>query len=246
MGIKKNYINFKESDENKSIYRVFKRQRFFELFKQQKLTLVKPKNWKDPFENYIMNATGELDTGEKFSIAFRDNFFGQCWTQKKESDALWRIYAPDEDGIKVKTTLKKLYKALYDSGNQFRDISCFIGKIKYDTTANLTKNLGDANFMRGLLLDQTGYGQAYTLCFKRKQFDYEKEVRLIYNSQGKIKRNIYKFKIDPFDLFDEIVFDPRMDFKDYRRDKSELVKLGFKNSIIKSTLYKIPQLKIKF
>ena len=56
--MKRNYINIVEADLDQSIYRIFSRERFIQLYETKKLVLVKPKKWEDPFENFIMNATG--------------------------------------------------------------------------------------------------------------------------------------------------------------------------------------------
>lgn len=92
-----------------------------------------------------------------------------------------------------------------------------------------------------MILDQTGFGQALTLLFKRTPFKHENEVRLIYNSQGKVNGDLYKFEIEPFGLIDDIVFDPRMDYKKFKEEKRNLRKLGFKKRIVKSNLYKVPK-----
>ena len=240
-----NFINFKNEELDKSIYRVFTRQRFMQLFETRQLTLVRPKLWDDPFENFILNATGELEDGIKFQTAFREYFYGQCWTLKRESDAIWRIYSPDKDGVKAKTTIRKLFTALYSSAGKFQDLSCFIGKVQYSSTKKLLELLSDPNTMKANITDPTGRRQASTLLLKRIAFSHEREVRLIYESQRNIHSDIFQFAIDPFELFDQIVFDPRMDYSNFKTDKNLLKSWGFKKSIVKSILYKVPELSFK-
>lgn len=244
--MKRNFLNFKADELDTRIYRVFTSERLFQAFNDKKLTLVHPKKWDDPFENYIMNSTGELESGELFSVGLRDHFYGQCWTMTRESDSIWRIYAPKKDGIRVTTTPRKLLKSLYDEAGEFRDINSFIGKVEYWTTKELIAQLDDASAMRAMLTDTTGAGQAMTLLFKRKPFKHENEVRILYNSNGNTNGELFQFKINPIDLFDDIVFDPRMDYSEFKKQKSELRKLGFTKRIVKSNLYKVPNLKFKF
>ncbi len=239
-----NFLNFSKDEIDAPIYRVFTQERLFQVFNDSQLTLVKPKKWNDPFENHIMNATGELESGERFQISFRENFYGQCWTRTRESDAIWRIYAPKEDGIRVTTTPRKLLKSLYDNSGTFKDINSFIGKVQYWTTNELLIQLNSAA-VSSMLLDSTGVGQAQTLLFKRKPFKHENEVRLIYNSHGNTTDDLFRFKINPNELFDDIVFDPRMKFEVFRNFKMELQKKGFKKRIVKSILYKVPKLTFK-
>lgn len=238
----RNFINIKVEDYDQAIYRVFSREKFIRLFETGTLTLVRPKLWDDPFENFMLNATGELKDGMKFKNEFRENFYGQCWTTKRESDAMWRIYSSQSDGVKVKTTIRKLYNALYSESGHPKEASCFIGKVEYLSTSKLMKLLDDPIVMRKNLLDATGRGQASTLLLKRIAFSHEKEVRLIYNSQGNINSDVFHFAVNPNDLFDRIVFDPRMNLSVFKADKELIKSWGYKKSIVKSTLYKIPDL----
>lgn len=235
----RNFINFSKKELDKKIYRVFTIQRLLEIFQEKKLALVRPYKWDDPFENYIMNSTGELEDGQLFSIGFKDHFYGQCWTMTRESDALWRIYAPEKNGVRLTSTPRKLLSALFSfNQDRFKTLTCFIGKVEYHTTARLTQILLNAN---ALMTDQSGIGQARSLLLKRKPFKHENEVRLIFNSLGKIKNDVYKFDINPFELFTDMVFDPRMDYLLFKVFKEHFRKLGFKHRIVKSVLYKIPK-----
>lgn len=95
------------------------------------------------------------------------------------------------------------------------------------------------------VVDSTGAGQAQTLLFKRSAFKHENEIRLIFNSQDKEKSDLYRYPIDPLGLIDDIVFDPRIDYKEFAKYKKDLQKIGFKNRIIKSILYQAPKLKFR-
>jgi len=239
-----NFLNLTETEKDSPIYRIISIERLFELFNTKKNTLVNPVKWDDPFENFMMNATGELDGGELFSISFRDNFYGQCWTKTRESDAMWRIYSPDKKGARIKTTPRKLLKSLYDVSDEYRDKSCFVGKVKYFTKPKL-KLLLD-NYGENWILDNTGIGQARTLLFKRNAFKHENEVRIIFNSQGEYSTDdIHSYTIDPFDLIDEIVFDPRILYKEFKGFKKTLKQMGFKNRILKSKLYHAPDFRFR-
>lgn len=214
----KNLINIEESDLDRPIYRIFKFCRLEELFQEHKLTLVKPQKWDDPFENFIFNSTGELIDGKTFTFGFRDQFYGQCWSFNKENDAMWRIYSPDKDGVKVKTTIRKLFLPLYETTDktfevdgQSYNISSFIGKVEYKNTKSLKKILTDTKEMNKIVNDQTGKLCAGTFYYKRPAFKHEKEVRIIYCEYDKRKLfDTYKFQINAIDLIDEIILDPRM------------------------------------
>ncbi len=241
-----NLVFLTDADLDRPVYRIFSFQRLEEIFQERKLTLVKPKLWDDPFENFILNSTGCLPDGREFQMGFRDNFYGQCWSLTKESDAMWRIYSPNKNGVKVKTTIRKLFTPLFQVGGQDHkmngivyNLSSFVGKVKYADTKTLITMLKDEQRMSGKIFDQSGWGQASTFFFKRVAFRHEKEVRLIYNSQNDNQFDTFKFEINPIDVFDEIVFDPRMTETVYQQQKDKVVEWGFDKSIIQSGLYKL-------
>jgi len=246
-----NLIFLTDSDLDKPIYRIFSFSRLEDIFNERKLTLVKPKKWDDPFENFILNSTGTLPDGQEFQIGFREHFFGQCWSLTNESDAMWRIYSHDKDGVKVKTTIRKLFTPLFQLGDQYQktngvvyNLSSFVGKVKYAGTKTLLKMLKDENRMTSKIFDQSGWGQASTFFFKRVAFRHEREIRIIYNHQNNSNEDIFKFDFNPFDLFDEIVFDPRMKENVYQDHKAKLIQLGYNKKVIQSELYKLKEFAI--
>lgn len=255
-----NLIFLTDAELDKSVYRIFSFSRLEEIFTEKKLTLVKPKKWDDPFENFILNSKGVLPDGRHFEMGFRDNFYGQCWSLTRESDALWRIYSPGKevkvnntktkiyDGVKVKTTIRKLFTPLFDAGGHYPkwngtdfNVSSFVGKVKYESQKSLIEMLKDEKRMSNKIFDQSGWGQASTFFFKRAAFKHENEVRIIFYPQNPINSDCFKFDIDPKDLFDEIVFDPRMEDFDYEAKKAILLSWGYNKKINQSELYKLKQ-----
>lgn len=249
--MKNNLVFMDECDLDLPVYRIFSFSRLEEIFNEEKLTLVRPRLWDDPFENFILGSTGYLPDGREFQIGFRDNFYGQCWSLTKESDAMWRIYSPNKDGVKVKTTIRKLFTPLFNSVEQHHNtdgkiynLSTFIGKVKYHSTKTLISMLNDKERMTNKLFDQSGWGQASSFFFKRVAFRHEREIRLIYNAHNINSDDKYKFNISPIDLFDEIVFDPRMTETEYNKNKKTLIEWGYNKRIIQSGLYKLKTFKI--
>lgn len=237
-------IFLNEFDLNKEVYRIFPFSRLEQIFRERCLTLVKTKKWDDPFENFILNSSGFTAKGERFDIAFRDNFYGQCWSLSKENDAMWRIYSPDKNGVKIKTKISNLINNLNETSGEFRDISAFIGKVQYQSTSRLLEMLTNRERMSGKILDSTGRGQASTFFYKRIAFKHENEIRLIYNSQQHSENDLHNFAINPFELIEEITFDPRSDKDFYNTSKMKLIELGFQGKIIRSGLYDIPNLTV--
>jgi hypothetical protein len=239
--MRRNFLNFGNTKIDKPIFRVFSIDRLIQVFSEKELTLVKPRKWDDPFENYLLNCTGEFEAGQYIFSNSRERFFGQCWTSTRESDALWRIYAPNKDGVRVTSTSKKLVTALCTATN---DNDSFVGKVRYYKTDALTAILNNVELIKHLKNDSSNVDLAKTLLMKRLPFQHENEIRLLHVTQTNSEDDFFKFQIDPFSLLDEIVFDPRMDYSIFSKWKLALKKMGYNRKIVKSNLYKIPDLKI--
>jgi len=207
--------------------------RLLEIFDINKLTLVKPESWDDPFENLIMKSKGILAEVAVFDFtSFRESVYGTCWTLYKETDAMWRIYSPDKQGAKVKTTIRKLLDSLLCKVQENPEMHCFIGKVEYLNQKKLVEKLTGLEFTRN------GTSIAKSLMYKREEFKHEKEVRLMYTGRA---GNIFQFDINPIELFDEIVFDPRINKLLFSAYKLALREKKYKKSIRQSVLYRIPK-----
>jgi len=236
--------------ESTLVYRVFSKQRLLEMFTDKKLTLVAPHKWEDPFENFLSKCKATVDGIPNVALSgIFKNYYGQCWTINPQSDAMWRIYSPNKDGARVCTTVGRLIRTIYDAKNPFAHMSYYIGSVGYETESDLRKLFEHPANATGVALDGTGKNQAMTFFLKRKEFEHEAEVRLLYqfnreNFSGQRPEDIWQFAIDTNTLFDDVLFDPRMDANDFRQGEQTLRSLGFNNPIAQSTLYQLPNLKI--
>jgi len=229
-------LNISEDKMDRDIYRVMSIDRLLEIFEIQKLTLVKPKLWDDPFENLLLNGSAKTNEEEPVDfISLRESIFGQCWTLHSETDAMWRIYSQDKQGAKVKTTIRKLLSSLQTTDGELAKNHCFIGEVQYSKTQKeLVEKLTGIN-----LFNTDGSGIAESLIHKRNEFSHEKEVRLIYTGGG--ESDTHQYSINPNELFDEIVFDPRINPHLFNAYKTALEVKEYPNSIRKSVLYKPPK-----
>lgn len=235
-----NYIDIDRNVEDQYIYRIISVDRLYELFSTNKNTLVSPKKWQDPFENFIFKSKARLHDGEIVDFGFRDNFYGQCWTRHKASDAMWRIYSQNSNGVRIRTTIPKLASSLASGQEPWQNIRCFIGKVKYLKNKEM---MDFANTVFKGKINPEAYELAKTLLVKRPAFKHEKEVRLLYfmseigNSVG-----IYKYEINPHELIDQIMIDPRLDGAEFKKMKLDIKsKTNFKGRILRSLLYAPPK-----
>lgn len=237
----RNYINLDSEEIDKPIYRIMPVHRLLQCLKLGQLVLVPPRKWDDPFENLLLSSSVRLtETGELGGMGeIRDKVYGQCWTFHRETDAMWRIYSANRDGAKVKSTLRKLLSALGASDPQHKDVTCFIGKVKYHNQKDLVQILKGIN-----LFENNGSGVAESLLYKRIEFKHEKEVRLVY-TEGRGAMYVFNFK--PNELFEEIIFDPRLDEELCEAYMAATKAKGFTGRVAQSVLYQVPSaLQISF
>ena len=205
--------------------------RLFELFETNKLALVQPSKWDDPFENLLLKGMvqGVFDKFPETKV-FRQSIYGQCWTTHRETDAMWRIYSQDKNGVKVRCTIRSLIDSIIKLNPDFRNEGIFIGKVHYlpqNAILNILSNITDI------------YGReaAKSLLFKRTEFKHESEVRLICTRGSE---EVQKFEIDPFSVIEEIVFDPRMN--EYICDSyiDSIKNKGYTGRVAQSSMYRLP------
>lgn len=237
----KNYIDLENRIRDKKIYRVMSIDRFLEMFESKKNILVKPCLWDDPYENFLFNSAMIKPDGTEYKSILRDRAYGQCWTLNIESDAMWRIYAPEKNGVKIAITIRKLFQSFYKSIPNYPGMSCFIGKVDYHPKNKLKSLIYDVK--ENGITKGGSLSQAKSLLIKRNAFKHEEEVRLIYlDPRNQSFGNLFRYTFDPLHLIEKITFDPRMSKSLYRVYKNHILGLGFRGELLQSGLYKEPSL----
>jgi hypothetical protein len=238
------------------IYRTFRLRHLRQLLREKRLTLVAPALWDDPFENLIVSCVVTfLKDGRYQQKPFdqvRRPLFAQCWSLAAESDALWRVYSTvikdpasgrtmsvDNEGVKIRTTARKLLTALWQASPPPPQESCFLGLVVYMPESDATQTVANEVGRCGLGAFLGGLGHAKSLLIKREPFQHEREIRLVYveNRQGHGKSPLFSIPTEPNIIFDEAILDPRLHIEDAREREAELQSLGFKGRIAKSDLY---------
>jgi hypothetical protein len=236
------FIDFEQGALTKPIFRVFSYDRFVETLTNKRLTLVKPKLWDDPFENFILQARFHLPEGKVITLAASEQLYGQCWSRTKESDAMWRIYAPRKDGVKVRATPAKLGTALGAYCVSHPASSCFIDTVHYPSRLKLADDLFAEFNVSSVLSDTSGREYAKSLLLKRRAFSHENEVRLICYRREQYDEDVLHIPMSPEEIFDVVIFDPRMTVSDYEERRATIAKLLYTTRIKRSGLYEPPAL----
>ncbi len=247
-------LNYIDVSPETQLFRIFTFKRLKESIHDNRLTLVRPSCWKDPYENFILNSTGRISDGTNISFApVRDLFYGQCWSMRHECDGLWKAFSSQDTGVKVSAKARKLMHYFYDTTNPFHSLSYFMGLVRYLPDSEI-----HAYFERKLDWLFRDGGQSLsllsTLLIKREAFDYEQEVRLLFRLPNSDEIDLstidnpwnpnsclFHFRFDPNAVFEEIVFSPMVDIDKYRAYETDLRTAGYTGPIRRSNLYDKPQ-----
>lgn len=246
-------------DPDVPIYRIFSWRYLRQALIEHKMALVSPSSWDDPYENLIamsgITYTNETPYRQEFFDKARRQVFGQCWTITPESDAMWRIYStvskdartnrstdPSVEGVRVRTTPRKLRASLlaWCPTTHFDD-SCFLGRVEYLPESSLLQQITNLVAKEGIQAFAGGRGHADALLVKRDAFAHEQEVRLVYvepdEPEPEVPSPIRFMDIDPSELFEELILDPRLGADDVADRTEEIRSNGYDGRVDKSLLY---------
>ncbi|NMM65642.1 DUF2971 domain-containing protein [Clostridium sp. P21] len=206
--------------KNTKLYRYMSLGKFMCMVEKKETYLTNIKSWEDKWELPI----NEIEDKN----LLESDLYGQCWSLEGISDALWRIYSSNKEGILIKTSPEKF--------NLISDIRFGILSpvIYYNNLRKVLfelKNIGGSKrlFVKGLL--------------KRSAFKHENEVRLIVINDEKCLGKKYKncthinLKIDPFKFIEGIIIDPRASDWYVEAIKAYCLRVGFNIIPVKSDLY---------
>lgn len=217
-------------------------QRLKELFTYRRNTLVKPKLWDDPFENFILGSKVRLKSGEIVEYNFHNRMYGQCWSFHSASDAMWRIYAPEKNGVRFRSTIATLAQGLAKAHPQHTGAKCRVGRVQYLSSQKLSQ-VADSTF------DDYGIGADElfgSLLVKRPAFSHEREIRLLYCEwDDEHASDLYTYEVDPHVMVNQIMLDPRLPLEAVKSMKEEIrASTGYAGPIKRSLLYAPPPNKI--
>jgi len=213
------YLGLSDGMLDQCIYRIMRQEHVVALFANRQNILSQIHNWKDKFENFQLRLGGVLN-GERFEYGFRDDFVGQCWTRESLSEAMWGIYANDANTrfVRIRSTPRKLLSALIAAHPEMPQDTCFIGKVEYKREAEL-----EAFARNSGRLDVRARRVAESLLLKRRAFEHESEVRLLYFGDAKQydANGLYRYPIDPQVMITQLMADPNRDRANWLADKAE-------------------------
>ncbi len=251
--------------KSQPLQKYFKIDRFFDGLEKNKTTFQEPKNWDDPFEDFISKLENNNINASVQGLNITKGIYAQSWISKKsECDGMWRNFASLDDGILIYTKAEKIIENLFE---YLIDIQTFDDKNHFTGRFDIQQQLKGSIDLRKIdyLYDKdiatlftqktehTNYDYDEValnlLSKKRREFEYENEYRL-FVKQGSLKPPNDKYLELGYlkNAIDKIVFSPLMDNdKVCQLTKTLVLKYNFKEEqILKSNLYNIDAFKEKY
>lgn len=250
------------------LYRIVPLNRFLDGLRMGVNTLVSPANWEDPYEAAQLRVELEhplfVDGAGVYSSGLRDDvprkvqgswkqssqvvkrIFCQCWSNLAESDAMWRLYSPENEGVKLRIPLQSLLESLARSGCGG---TAFLGPMEYlaqpafdDLIADCRKNW--LIQVRPDLHPAPALSDwARSVLRKRSQFAHESEYRLVLCGVDSNKQYgnalLFEYPVDWKSLVCEVELDPRCG--NPSDVMGRIANAGYDGEIKVSPLYKPPQ-----
>jgi hypothetical protein len=215
-------------DSNTIVWKYLDLSKFLDLLMSQKLFMSRSDKFEDQYEGTFSEPTFEeikklsIDNPEflNFYKTHREKVAISSWhINEYESFAMWQIFTQNSEGLAIQSTISRLQKALHPetSFNQY------IGEVNYIDYKKEYIPFDDMFF---------------PFLFKRKSFQYEREVRIISDvADNTIKINDgLKINVDINELIEKIYIHPKSE-NWYKNLVIQLVKqLGFDFTIEKSDL----------
>lgn len=202
--------------------------KFLDLLLSKKLFMSRSDKFEDQYEGTFSEPTFEeikklaIDNPEflNYYKTHREKVAVSSWhINEYESFAMWQIFTQNSEGLAIQSTIRRLQKAV----NSEKNFDQYIGEVNYIDYKKEYIPFDDSFF---------------PFLFKRKSFQYEREVRIITDtSQSNLKLNEgLKINVDINELIEKIYIHPKSE-NWYKKLVIELVeRLGFGLEIEKSDL----------
>lgn len=244
-----NYMPLKQADV---LWRYMSFYKFHSLLETRCLFFCRADKFSDPFEGSIpkKEANNRMKEQVRSSFAlrskldqkqFEENIRGisdlhkrfrraviiNCWQiNQNESDAMWRLYLKNNEGVAIQTNRARLYDAIK---NTVEEIST--SKVRYI-------DFEEDQWYHPVDYPHTNYNLIVPFVHKRKEFIHENEFRLFIQVDAAIDNIEYwdnqshdfgKFvSVNLESLIEKVILPPSTDEKAIKKIKNLSQELGFK------------------
>ena len=215
-------------DPNTVVWKYLDLSKFLDLLLSQKLFMSRSDKFEDQYEGTFSEPT--FEEIRKLSIdqpgfldyykTHREKVAISSWhINEYESFAMWQIFTQNSEGLAIQSTIGRLQKAL-------------------DPEENFNQYIGEVNYIDYKKEYIPFEDLFFPFIFKRKSFQYEREVRIISDISGNsiTINDGLKINVDIAQLIEKIYIHPKSE-NWYKNLVIQLVKeLGFDFTIEKSDL----------
>ncbi len=215
-------------DPDTIVWKYLDLSKFLDLLMSRMLFMSRSDKFEDQYEGTFSEPTfEEMRKLSEHNPAFldyykthREKVVVSSWhINEYESYAMWQIFTRSSEGLAIRSTVGRLQKALLPE----LDIRQYIGEVNYIDYKKEYIPFEDAFF---------------PFLFKRKSFQYEREIRIIsdLSDHGIYINDGIKVNVDINQLIDKIYIHPKSE-NWYKKMVIDLLKrLGFDFAIEKSDL----------
>lgn len=257
-----NHENLIPLDSNLKLWRYLDQDKFKSLLQARSLFFCRADKFSDPFEGsipkkeweyrndqgrFMSDGTEVLFEIQKGNIKgiqrihrnYRRKAIVNCWhINTVESDAMWRLYLKDNEGVAIQTNTERIHETLASIPENI-----IISKVRYI-------NYETDGWYHSKEYPHRNYNFYTPLLHKKAEFVHEHECRLIYEVDEAFENEKY-WENQPYNngklisinletLIEKIYLPPTID--DYSINKIERIarELGYKFQFEKSTLVNEP------
>lgn len=180
-----------------------------ESLQNKYLWLANPTRWEDPFEKRFVTAKYIDDAGKEKNFSWLGRVFCICFTQTPRSEAYWSVYSRKEIGIQLRINRSELLKELEVFSKDNENFKVYIGKVEYMKAIDIKKPLSQIPMVDKPKNINSSDFKARLLLLKRKDFEYENEIRVIVVKQKETQERGIRLPIkDIYQLINQITIDP--------------------------------------
>ncbi len=259
-----NHENFIPLDPEKRLWRYLDFEKFKSLLESKSLFFCRADKFSDPFEGSLPKREAEYRISEQMRTAygFVENFNEEqalkniralqslhvrkkrgtlinCWhINQNESDAMWRLYLKDNEGVAIQSSSEKMIETIGKINEKIG-----LSKVRYLSYES------DAWYHQSEY-PHGNYNFYIPLIHKRIEFEHENEFRLIHSIEEPVNDENYwdnqpnhkgKFiAVDLETLIEKIYLPPTIDVNTRKRIESLCQKLGYNFQFEKSKLANEP------
>jgi hypothetical protein len=223
-------IDVSEAGLDRDIFRVVPVARLVGAIRTATTSVVSTVLWDDPFENELIDKFADEVPIE--SLNRRRALFGQCWTWTPESDAMWRIYSPSKNGVRISSIPRRILE--FASAREELEGTLAVAAITY-----MERRRAKSTIKANLLSGSTDDSILRSAAIKRVEFAHESELRLLYLPRVVIHQPVLQLKSRFHKLCQSIMFDPRMSDDEIYVYERFFRRHHFSRPIVRSKLYAV-------